>query len=74
MAASPSYSGRLPGVLMVAVTVWLVLTMKIRTLVSPSHAVTSPRSMANGATAARMLPQFCCVDTSALSTHTWQNR
>ena len=36
IAASPSYSGRPPGVRTVAVTVWLVLTMKIRTRVSPS--------------------------------------
>jgi hypothetical protein len=66
--------GRPSGVCTVATTVWLLFTMKMVTVVSGAVAPTSPRSMANGATPARMLPQFCAVDTSALSTQTCRNR
>ncbi len=63
-----------PGVWMVATTVWLLLTMWIVTTVAGSEPRTRPCSMANGATPARMLPQFCAVLTSAWSTNTWANR
>ena len=45
-----------------------------RTRVSLPVARTSPRSMANGPTPARMLPQFGVVSTMGLSIPTWQNR
>jgi hypothetical protein len=51
-----------------------VLTVRTRTRVARSPALTKPRSIAKGATPARMLPQFGVVSTIGLSTPTWQNR
>ena len=59
-----------PGVCTVATTVCDALTMKMRTLVTGSQPRTRPCSIANGATPARMLPQFCASETSARSTQT----
>ena len=74
IAVSPSYRGLPPGVANVAVTIWSVFTIRMRTLVSSCAAVTSPRSTANGPMPARMLPQFCLSVTIGWSTTTCRNR
>ena len=51
-----------------------VLTLKTRTVVSPSCAATSPCSIANGATPDSMLPQLGRVSTDFWPTPTWANR
>ena len=64
----------LAGVCTVAMATWPVFSMKIATRVSSPVASTIPRSIANGPTPARMLPQFCASVTIAWSTKTCRNR
>ena len=52
----------------------LVLHIQMRTGVSGSPAATKPCSIANGPTAASMLPQFWLSETSARSGQTCRNR
>ena len=62
------------GAVSVATATCPVFSMKIATRVSPSHAATSPRSIANGPTPASMLPQFWLSVTIGWSTNTWRKR
>ena len=66
-ARNPVYSG-IPS------TIFWVLILNIRKVVTGEVAETSPFSIANGPTPASMFPQFGVVSTVAVSTETWAKR
>lgn len=71
---SPWYCTIPPGVPATRSANVPVFKVRAPTVVSPSHASTKPRSMANGTTAARMLPEFGVVSTSGSFTDTCAKR
>ena len=74
IVASPSYVTLPSGVRTRASISLRVLTLWMRTDVTPSRALTKPASIAKGATAASMLPQLGEVSTVRSVTFTWANR
>src|SRR2546423_1119258 len=74
MRASPSYEIWPPGVCTVMSASVPVLRVSTRAVVAGARAATSPRSIANGTTAASMLPQFGVVSTRGSLISTCANR
>jgi len=64
----------LPGVSISSSQRLSLFSIRTRTGVTPSRAATMPVSIANGATPARMLPQFGVVSTRPSPTTTCTNR